>query len=112
VEQCWNRVKTGLEQGCNNVGTGLEQGWKRVGKGLEQGWNRVGKVLVQATDYVCRLMCGRAVQVQATDNVCRLRIICAGAYECVQADMCRRGAGSGHGYVQVQATDMCKCRRV
>jgi hypothetical protein len=48
--------------------------------------------------------------VEATDYVCRPRIICVGAYECVQADMCRHGAGAGHGYVQVQATDMCRCR--
>jgi hypothetical protein len=65
---------------------------------------------VQARTNVCRLMCAGAVQVQATDTCrCRPRICAsAGAYKCVQADMCRRGAGAGHGYVQ--ATDMCRPR--
>jgi hypothetical protein len=65
-----------------------------------------GTVEVQATDFVCKLICAGVVQVEATDYVCRPRIICVGAYECVQADMCRHGAGAGHGYVQVQATDI------
>ena len=50
LEQCWNRVGTGLEHGWNSVGTGLEQGWNRVGTKLKQVGSMGTGLLVPGTD--------------------------------------------------------------